>query len=72
MKNATAIYHFALRNRGETIDDFGGVEMTSDADAIAFGKRVIRELLEKNPEQYALWAMKITKGTRLVRSISLQ
>jgi hypothetical protein len=65
-------YHFSLRNRVEQIDDLGGVELDGDIEAVAFGRRVIRELLHNNPEQYALWTMHITERERTVRSIRLQ
>jgi hypothetical protein len=65
-------YHFSLQNKGSRIDDFGGVDFEDDAEALTFGKRVIRELLDKNPEHHALWTMDVTVGKRAVRSLPLR
>jgi hypothetical protein len=62
-------YRFSLQNSDERIEELGGVVLTDDAEALAFGKRVIRELLDKNPEQYARWTMEIAEGKRLVHNI---
>jgi hypothetical protein len=67
--SAMPLYHFALHNRGDRIDDFGGLPMADDGEALDFGKRVIRELLHNNPEQHALWTMDVTQGERTVRRI---
>jgi hypothetical protein len=64
-------YHFTLQNNGSQIDDLGGVVLTDDAEALDFGKRVIRELLHENPEQHARWTMDITDGERTICSIAL-
>lgn len=66
-----AHYHFSLQNEGARIDDLGGLVLANDAEALAFGRRVIRELLHNNPEQHTLWTMDITEGDRIVRSIPL-
>jgi hypothetical protein len=66
-----AQYRFTLQNDGERIDDLGGVALADDAEALAFAKRVVRELLDKNPEQYALWTMDVTDGERTVHRIPL-
>jgi hypothetical protein len=47
------------------------VALEDDTAAIAFSRRVIRELLHNNPEQHALWTMNITEDERVVRSIPL-
>ena len=62
-------YHFSLQNSAERIERLGSVELLSDPEADTFGQQVIRELLDKNPEQYARWTMEITEGQRLVHSI---
>ena len=62
-------YHFALQNSAERIEHLGSIELLGDPEADTFGKQVIRELLDKNPEQYARWTMEITEGQRLVHSI---
>jgi hypothetical protein len=64
-------YHFDLQNNGARIEDIAGVTLANDGEAIAFGKRVIRELLDKNPEQRERWTMDITEGERTVHSIPL-
>jgi hypothetical protein len=64
-------YHFSLHNEGRRIEDLGGVVLEDDPAAIAFSRRVIRELLHNNPEQYAVWTMNITENERVVRSIPL-
>ena len=62
-------YRFSLQNSEELIEHLGGVDLPDDSEADAFGRQVIRELLDKNPEQYARWTMTITAGRRLVHSI---
>jgi hypothetical protein len=42
-------YHFDLQNNARQIEDLGGVVLADDGEALAFAKRVIRELLDKNP-----------------------
>lgn len=64
-------YHFCLQNEGDRIDDLGGLVLANDAAALAFGRRVIRELLHNNPEQHACWMMDITECDRIVHSIPL-
>jgi hypothetical protein len=64
-------HHFSLHNEGRRIEDLGGVVLEDDTAAIAFSRRVIRELLHNNPEQHAPWTMNITEDERVVRSIPL-
>jgi hypothetical protein len=65
-------YRFDLQNNARQIEDLGGVVLADDGEALAFAKRVIRELLDKNPEQHARWSMDITEGERTVSSIPLE
>jgi hypothetical protein len=65
-------YHFDLQSDGERLDALGGVTLADDGAALSFGKRVIRELLEKNHEQHAHWTMEIKDGDRTVHSIPVE
>lgn len=59
-------YHFDLQNSDERIDALGGVTLDDDSEALAFGKRVIRECWTK-AEQHARWTMEINEGDRTVQ-----
>lgn len=62
-------YHFSIRNSGTELEELGFDGFNSDAGAIAFGKRVIEDLMRNDPEQYFGWIMDIAQGVRAVASI---
>jgi Domain of unknown function (DUF6894) len=61
-------YHFEIRSTKDT-EDLGGMDLPDDAEAVAFGKRIIRDLMDRAGEQYESWTMEIREGERAVRSL---
>jgi hypothetical protein len=67
-------YRFTIHNGSTKTESLGGASLNDDAEALAFGKRVIRDLMGKStkpPNPYAGWTMDITEGERTVESIPL-
>jgi hypothetical protein len=63
-------YNFIVRNNDATeIEKLGATALANDGDALAFGKRVIRDLMREGAEQYAGWTVDITEAERAVGSI---
>jgi hypothetical protein len=62
-------YHFSIRNRGTKSEDLGCDAFDNDAGAIAFGKRIIEDLLRDESKQYIGWIMDIVQDARAVGSI---
>jgi hypothetical protein len=50
-------------------ENLGGMDFANDAEAVAFGKRIIRDLMDRAAKQYANWTMEIREGERAVRSL---
>jgi hypothetical protein len=61
-------YHFEIRSTKDT-EDLGGMDLADDAEAVAFGKRIIRDLMDRAAEQYESWTMEIRESERVVRSL---
>jgi hypothetical protein len=55
-------YCYVLHDRAIQTETLGTIELSDDAEAVAFGERVMREM--KRPASYAGWAMKIMEGER--------
>ena len=49
-------------DRAIQTETLGTIELSDDAEAVAFGERVMREM--KRPASYTGWAMKIMEGER--------
>ena len=64
-------YHFDIQDSVGEVEDLGGMFLTDDAEAVAFGETVIRDLLRDNPRSYARSTMRVTQGERAVRTILL-
>jgi hypothetical protein len=62
-------YSFAVRNSATEIEKLGSMELANDDAALAFGKRMIRDLMREGAEQYARWTMDIAEDERAVASI---
>jgi hypothetical protein len=63
-------FHFSIHDSGTGSEKLGSDTFDSDAEATAFGKRVIKDLLHEEPARYANWTMKISEGARIISSIS--
>jgi hypothetical protein len=62
-------YHFSIRDRGTEMEELGFDAFDNDAGAIAFGKRIIEDLLCDESKQYFGWIMDIAQGARTVASL---
>jgi hypothetical protein len=63
-------YHFSIRHSGADLEVLGFDAFDSDAGAIAFGRRVIEDLMCGEPGQYHGSIMDILQEKRIVASIS--
>jgi hypothetical protein len=63
-------YSFVVRNNDATeIEGLGGMTLADDGEALAFGDRVIRDLMREDAGQYAAWTMEVAEDERAVASI---
>ena len=53
-------YQFNLHN-DTGVEELGSMMLVDDDAAFAFGKQVIRDLLDKDDEHYIGWTMEITE-----------
>src|SRR4051794_37580619 len=51
-----AAYHFGIKST-KRIEDLGAMDLANDAEALAFGRRIIRDLMDGAAKQYAHWTM---------------
>jgi hypothetical protein len=63
------VYHFTLYADATNSADLGYMPMADDADALAFARRIIRELMQRHSREYADSSMHITEGERPVGHI---
>ena len=61
-------YLFNLHNSTQ-VEELGSMALVDDAEARAFGKRVIEDLLRKDDEHCSGWTLEITEHDRRVASI---
>jgi len=61
-------YLFNLHNDAQ-VEKLGSMALVDDDAALAFGKQVIRDLLDKDDEHHSGWTLEITQGDRRVASI---
>jgi hypothetical protein len=61
-------YRFAIQ-RNSKIENLGGLALANDAEAIEFGKLVVKDLIRRHAEQHAGWTMEITERGRAVFSV---
>ena len=60
-------YLYAIRQNGDRPEGLGEIELPDDAEAIAFGKQVIRDM--EKQDTHAGWAMDIAEGEREVGTV---
>jgi hypothetical protein len=61
-------YQFSL-HADTRVEELGSVALVDDAEARAFGKQVIRDLLDHDDEHCSGWTLEIIEGDRHVASI---
>jgi hypothetical protein len=57
-----SLYRFSIHKNCARREPLGGMDLTDEAEAFAFGKRVIGDLIDRDAEQYVGWTMDITNG----------
>jgi hypothetical protein len=62
-------YQFVTRNNGTGSEHLGWMDLLDDATAIAFGNRLMRDMMHGAPRRYAGWTINITQDTRTVGSV---
>jgi hypothetical protein len=67
-----AIYRYALHKDAGPNEHLGFIEIPSDAEAMAFGREVLVDIMrEPGPEQAGA-SLEITEGARQVDSVPLE
>jgi hypothetical protein len=61
-------YQFSLHTDA-LVEELGSMALVDDAEALALGKQVIRDLLDEDDEQCSGWTLEIIEGDRRVASI---
>ena len=61
-------YQFSLHTDTE-VEELGSMALVDDAEALAFGKQVIRDLLDKDDDHCSGWTLEIIDGDRRIASI---
>jgi hypothetical protein len=73
--NRLAVIHYSMphykfrAHDGAGAEKLGSAVLADDDEALAFGKRVIQEMMRSNAGLYASWKIEINEGGRNVASI---
>jgi hypothetical protein len=59
-------YRFKAHHSVTGTKKLGAAVLADDDEALAFAKRVIRELIHRDAKLYATWTMEVTAGRRSV------
>jgi hypothetical protein len=62
-------YHFVARSDLPRAEELGLMAMLDDADARAFARGIIRDLIHTHPAFYRTWTIDISEDERAVASI---
>jgi len=62
-------YHFAIQDSGTRSEELGGITLADDGEALAFGRRVARDM---RAEEYSGRTLEITEGDRSIGSIPFE
>lgn len=65
-------YTFSIHDTGTVTEKLGSDVLDNDADALAFGRRVIRDLIREDEEQYIGWTLDVVDGARAVGSVAFK
>jgi hypothetical protein len=58
-------YRFKAHDRVTGTEKLGAAVLADDDEALAFAKRVIRELIHRDAKLCATWTMEVTAGSRI-------
>jgi hypothetical protein len=67
-----SIYKFAMRDHRGEVEELGNMALSGDREAIAFGKVVVREMMQGSPTPQAGSVMSVSNGVRSVGEIRLR
>jgi hypothetical protein len=65
-------YRFKAHDSVTSTEKVGAAVLADDDEALAFAKRVIRELIQRDAKLYATWTMEVTAGRRSVASVPFE
>jgi hypothetical protein len=65
-------YRFKAHDSVTGTEKRGAAVLADDDEALAFAKRVIRELIHRDAKLYATWKMEVAAGRRSVASIPFE
>jgi hypothetical protein len=65
-------YHLAIHDKGAETEILGSMACANDAEAIAFGKRTVKDMMTSDAKHCTSWTMDITEGKRAVSSVPLK
>ena len=65
-------YRFRAHDSVTGAEKLGAAALADDDEAVAFAKRVIRELIHRDAKLYATWTMVVTAGSRSVASAAFE
>jgi hypothetical protein len=66
---AMPYYRFVAYTSNSTAEELGSMDLIDDADAHAFGNRLIKDLTETQADFYVGWTLDIAEGERALPSI---
>jgi hypothetical protein len=67
-----SIYHFVMRSGGGEVEELGFVPLPDDAEAVAFGEKVILESKHGSQTDHSGSVMVVTDGQRDVVEIPFE
>jgi hypothetical protein len=65
-------YRFKVHDIRSGSKKLGAAVLADDDEALAFAKRVIRELIHSDAKLYTTWTMEVTAGKRTVASVPFE
>jgi hypothetical protein len=65
-------YRFKAHDIRTGSEKLGTAVLADDDEALAFAKRVIRELINSDAKLYTTWMMEVTAGKRIVASVPFE
>ena len=65
-------YRFKAHDRDTGAEKLGVAVLADDDEALAFAKRVIRELIHIDAKLFATWTMYVTAGKRSVARVAFE
>jgi hypothetical protein len=61
LEGSMSIYRFVLRSRSGKVEELGCLPLPDDREAVAFGKSVVQDMVQRTPPQQAV-VMEVIEG----------